>query len=85
MIIAGTLARLETAGPGQKHCRLRAAARTLGGLMEEGGFTEAEAERVLFDAVSRAGGADVVERNARATIAWGLDKGRRSPIRLGDR
>jgi hypothetical protein len=64
---------------------LRAAACTLGGLMDELGFSEAEAERVLFDAVRRAGGAEVVEKNARGTIAWGLDRGRRAPLRLGDR
>jgi hypothetical protein len=81
-MIAATLARLETAAQGQKHDRLRAAARTLGGLMDEGGFTEAEAERALFDAVMRAGGAEVMEKNARATIAWGLEAGRRAPIQL---
>jgi len=83
--IARTLARLEMAPPGQRHERLRAAACTLGGLMDELGFSEAEAERVLFDAVRRAGGAEVVEKNARGTIAWGLDRGRRAPLRLGDR
>jgi hypothetical protein len=83
--IAATLARLEMAGPGQKHERLRAAARTLGGLMDEAGFSAADAERVLFDAVKRAGGAEVVEKNARGTIAWGLERGRRTPLRLEDR
>lgn len=83
--IAATLACLEMAGPGQKHNRLRAAARTLGGLMDEVGFTAADAERVLFDAVKRAGGAEVVERNARGTIAWGLERGRRALLRLEDR
>lgn len=84
-MIAATLARLETAGRGQKHERLRAAARTLGGLMDEAGFTAADAERVLFDAVLRAGGAEVFEKNARATIAWGLETGRRQPLRPGVR
>jgi hypothetical protein len=53
--------------------------------MDELGFSEAEAERVLFDAVHRAGGAEVVERNARGTIAWGLKRGRREPLRTGGR
>ncbi len=82
-IITATLTRLELAGPGHKHERLRAAACTMGGLMDEAGFSSADAERVLFDAVKRAGGAGVVERNARATIAWGLEKGRQSPLRTG--
>jgi hypothetical protein len=83
--IAWTLARLEMSGQGQRHDRLRAAACTLGGLMDEAGFSSADAERVLFDAVKRAGGNAVVERNARATIAWGLNRGRRAPLRLEDR
>jgi hypothetical protein len=83
--IARTLARLEMAAPGQRHARLRAAACTLGGLMDELGFGEAEAERVLFDAVRRAGGAEVVEKNARGTIAWGLKRCRRAPLRMGGR
>ena len=78
--VARVLARLEMAGPGQKHDRLRAAARTLGGLMDEAGFSAADAERVLMDAVRRAGGNEVVERNARATIAWGLERGRSAPL-----
>ena len=79
-----TLARLEMAAPGQRHDRLRAAAVTIGGLMDQVGITIAAAERTLLDAVRRAGGAEIVERNARGTIAWGLDRGRRSPLRLGD-
>jgi hypothetical protein len=80
--IARVLARLEMAAPGQRHERLRAASVTLGGLANEAGFSDAEAERVLFDAVKRAGGDAVAERNARATIAWGLARGRRSPLCL---
>jgi len=83
--IARTLARLEMAPPGQRHACLRAGACTLGGLMDELGFTEAEAERVLLDAVRRAGGTDVVEKNARGTIAWGLERGRRAPLGMGSR
>ena len=83
--IAATLARLEMAAPGQKHHRLRAAAVTLGGLMAGAGFTAAEAEVVLLNAVKRAGGDDVNERNARATIAWGLDRGRQMPLQLRNR
>jgi hypothetical protein len=79
-----TLTRLEMAAAGQKHDRLRAAAVTIGGLMDEAGITVVDAERTLLQAVRRAGGAEVVESNARKTIAWGLDRGRRSPLRLGN-
>jgi hypothetical protein len=83
LLIERALFRVRTAAPGQRHAKLRAAACTLGGLLDEGGFTEAEAERELFAAVYAAGGNDVYERNARATIAWGLRKGRQSPLLSG--
>ena len=53
--------------------------------MAGAGFTAAEAEVVLLNAVKRAGGDDVNERNARATIAWGLDRGRQMPLQLRNR
>jgi hypothetical protein len=81
-IVAAALARLEMAGAGQKHERLRAAARTLGGVADAAGFSDHDAEEVLFAAVLRAGGAEVRERNARATIRWGLSKGRSVPLSL---
>jgi hypothetical protein len=52
-------------------------------LLNEDGFTEAEAERELFAAVCAAGGNDVYERNALATIAGGLRKGRQSALLSG--
>jgi hypothetical protein len=81
-LIERALFRLRTASPGQRHVKLRAAACTLGGLLDAGDFTEAEAERELLAAVKAAGGLDVLERNALATIAWGLRKGRQSPLLL---
>jgi Bifunctional DNA primase/polymerase, N-terminal len=81
--ITTILTRLEMAAAGQKHDRLRAAAVTIGGLLDEAGITTADAEQTLLEAVRRAGGAEVIESNARKTIAWGLDRGRRSPLRLG--
>jgi hypothetical protein len=53
--------------------------------MDSAGFSAADAEHVLFDAVRRAGGLEVVEKNARRTIAWGLEKGRLAPIKFEDR
>jgi hypothetical protein len=82
-LIERALFRVRAAPPGQRHMNLRAAACTLGGLLDVAGFTEAEAERELFAAALAAGGNDVCERNARATIAWGLRKGRQSPLLTG--
>ncbi len=84
-VIATTLARLEMAAPGERHYQLRKAAYTVGGLLDRCGFTVSDAERVLLDAVLRAGGADVDQRNATATIRWGLEQGRSSPLDLGGR
>ena len=84
-LIARVLARLEMAGPGEKHERLRAASRAIGGVMAEVGISAASAEAALFSAVMRAGGAEVREVNARGTIRWGLEQGARAPINLGDR
>jgi hypothetical protein len=82
-LIERALFRVRTAAPGQRHAKLRAAACTLGGLLDTGCFTEAEAERELLAAVRAAGGIDIYERNARATIAWGLRMGRQSPLLSG--
>lgn len=84
-ILAASLTRLRTAPEGQRHYRLRAAARTLGGLAEVAGISDADAERELLAAVQAAGGDAVIERNAAATISWGLAQGRARPLSLGSR
>lgn len=81
-ILAASLARLRTAPEGQRHHRLRAAARTLGGLAGLVGITDADAERELLAAVLAAGGAAVDVTNASATIRWGLTQGRAMPLCL---
>jgi hypothetical protein len=84
-LIARSLFKVETASEGQRHDLLRAAARTIGGVLDQAGIGEAEVARALLDAVKRAGGAAVDERNASATIAWGLARGRQSPLQIGGR
>ena len=84
-ILAASLARLRTAPEGQRHYRLRAAARTLGGLAGLVGISDADAERELLAAVLAAGGAEVSEANASATIRWGLAQGRAMPLSLENR
>ena len=82
-LIAKVLVRVESARDGERHERLRAAARTIGGVLAQAGITEAEATGQLLAAVKRAGGAAVDERNAAGTIAWGLAKGKQAPLALG--
>lgn len=84
-LIARSLVKVETAGEGQRHDQLRAASRTIGGVLDQAGIGDAEATRALLDAVKRAGGLAIDERNASATIAWGLARGRQSPLQLGGR
>ena len=84
-IIARSLFKLALAPAGEKHYRLRAAARTIGGLIDQAGISRSEATDALMDAVCRAGGAEVDARNAAATIAWGLSIGAQAPLRPGDR
>lgn len=74
------LERLARTAPGQRHHALRATARTIGGLLDAAGLSEAEASNLLFSAILTAGGSDVNRRNATETIAWALSKGRAAPL-----
>lgn len=84
-MIRRALLRVETARPGERHHHLRDAALTLGGLIGQAGVSQAAATQTLLDAVRRAGGDAVNERNALGTIAWGLTTGAASPLHLGVR
>jgi hypothetical protein len=67
---------------GQKHIQLRSAALALGGIQVAAGFTDAEAIQWLLDALP----ASVDDWTLAArTAAWGLEKGRQTPIELEDR
>lgn len=79
-MVRRTLNRLEAAAEGHRHEVLRGAACTLGGLLDAVGMPAAEAERLLLDAVVRAGGNRVDQRNAISTIRWGLRRGAASPL-----
>lgn len=81
-LLARVLFQLRTASEGQRHYRLRAAAFTLGGLLDAGGIQKREAADALLDAVRAAGGAAVNERNAVQTIIWGLENGAAKPLRI---
>jgi hypothetical protein len=82
LIITRSLARLASAPDGTRHATLRAAACTLGGLMQASNLPSTEASRLLLDAVIQAGGARVDQRNALGTINWGLSRGAASPLQL---
>jgi Bifunctional DNA primase/polymerase, N-terminal len=81
-LVAAAIRQLESAPEGSRHATLRAAACTLGGVMDAAGMSRSTATRLLMDAVLAAGGARVDRANAEGTIGWGLDKGAASPIVL---
>lgn len=68
---------VRDAPDGQKHLRVRGAARLLGGIQAKAGFTDSEAEDWLVYALPSS---TVDVENARKTIAWGLRRGRGEPV-----
>jgi len=84
-LVAASLRKVRAAVEGGRHSTLRAASRTIGGVLHLAGLSESDAAEQLLAAVIDAGGAAVNQRNARATIAWGLEKGRREPLGLDKR
>jgi Bifunctional DNA primase/polymerase, N-terminal len=81
LMIAKVLYRLMTAAEGERHYRLRAAACTVGGLLDIADIGEREAHQRLVEAALQAGAED--RTNAEKTAAWGLARGRQSPLSLG--
>lgn len=79
-IMAAALRELSRAAEGSRHSTLRAAACTLGGVIDALHMSRSRAEELLLDAVLTAGGVRVDQENATATIAWGLEKGSRDPL-----
>jgi hypothetical protein len=80
-MIANALLRVRTAAHGDKHRTLRAAAVTIGGLIDAAGISGADAHRQLLDAVTAAGALDL--KKAAKTAEWGLSRGRERPLTLG--
>lgn len=77
---ARALDRVAKAPEGQRHYALRAAACTIGGLLDRLPFGEEEAKERLRRAAEQAGAEDLA--NAERTAAWGLAKGQQSPLQL---
>jgi len=69
--------RAAVAPPGERHNTLRAAARTLGGQLHHGLFTEDEVVAALDRAGERAG---LGEKERRDVIAWGVADGKANPL-----
>ena len=76
------LKNVQQAAEGQKHARLRDAARALGGIQAEAGFSDAEAVGWLMDALPNT----VSDwKQAAKTAEWALASGRDDPIELENR
>jgi hypothetical protein len=83
--LTAALLSVETASPGQRHHKLRAAARTIGGLMDRHNISASDAENYLLAAARRAAGPEYSEATKLSTIAWGLERGRSEPLDEGGR
>lgn len=79
-MISCAVARVASAAQGHLHNTLRAAACTIGGVLDQANLSRGEAARMLLDAARDAGAADL--GNASRTIDWGLDRGAASPLKL---
>ena len=77
------ITRVKHASPGQRHFRLRAAACTVGGLLDVAQLSERDALAQLLNAAIDAGAED--HRNAEKTAIWGLKRGALSPIEPKER
>ena len=77
------IARVKHAAAGQRHYRLRAAACTVGGLLDLAQISEHDAFSQLFNAAIDAGAED--KTNVEKTALWGLKKGALSPIEPKER
>ena len=73
-----TLDRVRMAPEGRRHWTLRGAARSLGGIQMQAGFTNAVAVQLLLDCLPSARDWNL----ARRTAEWGLANGRSRPIAL---
>ena len=82
-MVSRALARVEAAAEGHRHETLRSAALTIGGLLAAVDLSRDHAAGLLFEAVLRAGGERIDQRNALSTIAWGLERGAASPLMQG--
>ena len=79
-MVERSLDRLRSAPEGQRHYRLRAAAFTIGGLLNVAELSEQQAHQRLLAAASAAGAEDL-DRAAK-TATWGLERGRHAPLQL---
>lgn len=80
-MVSRALARVAGAAEGHRHDTLRAAACTIGGLLDQANLSPNEAGRMLLTAARDAGAVDL--ENARRTIGWGLTRGAASPLTVG--
>jgi hypothetical protein len=69
--------RVRSAADGQRHYRLRASARLLGGVQHIAGFADADAIEWLLDAVP---GQNTNPCADARTVLWGLESGRAAPL-----
>jgi hypothetical protein len=81
-IMTTALTRVEMSAAGGHHDALRAAAFTIGGLLDSAAVSETEATSALMAAIGRAAGAEANATKDLGTIESGLRAGRERPLLL---
>jgi hypothetical protein len=80
-IILRALYQVRTAPEGRRHDRLRAASRTIGGLIDQAGLAETGERDALIAAGMAAG---LPREEAETVVRWGLAVGRDAPLMIGE-
>jgi Bifunctional DNA primase/polymerase, N-terminal len=78
LMIERAFDRVRSARPGERHYQLRAAAATLGGLVQYLNQSRSEIEETLVSLIMQTGAEDAV--GAAKTARWALEKGCSSPL-----
>ena len=81
LMIDRAFERVRNARPGERHFQLRAAASTLGGLLEHMTQGPGEIETILVELIMQTGAEDA--DNAAKTARWAMQKGSGSPLLSG--
>jgi hypothetical protein len=81
MMIDRAFDRVRHARPGERHYQLRAAAATLGGLLQHMTQCPGEIETILVELIMQTGAEDA--DNAAKTARWAMERGSGSPLLSG--
>jgi hypothetical protein len=82
-MVDAAIDRVVASVDGERHATLRAAACTIGGLLDAAGLSQQQASDLLFNAIVASTGGRLNRSKALDTIDWGLTRGALSPLLAG--